>query len=175
MSPCLSGFTQHWDSIGSAAVLVCCAYRKNVLCRSCTFLFWCETNVYVQYIWAYCVCALGMQRYTLLCRSVRCAPIRLNTHRYYDISSSYHFHNLLIALQTAHTLDIQIHRTSLEPISTLYANRSWRKEEKLKTNILSASTWRWGVRARQGEAHFYEKNLLCGNIQWIQCSIRWQE
>src|SRR4029434_1793807 len=58
------------------------------------------------------------------------SPLNTHTHththepRYYVMSFSYIFQNMLIALQTARTLYIQIHRTSLEPISTLYANRS---------------------------------------------------
>ena len=78
----------------------------------------------------------------LLNHSIR--PLRSNTHMWTGImvrlSISYNFQNVPTALLTTRKLYIQSHKTSLEPvkislgpISALYANRSWRREEKLKT------------------------------------------
>ena len=78
--------------------------------------------------------------------------------------SWYYFQNLLIVLQIGHILYVQIHRTSLEPIRTslepssaLYANRSWRREGKLKANILPAPTCHWWVLERRRERGKFEE------------------
>ena len=118
-----------------------------------------------------------MQRYTVYCRTVRYAPfgsIRTCEPRYYSTPVNFLSFScrLLAALLTMHTLYIQIHRTSLEPvrismepISALYAKGRWRRERKLKT--------KWSqLQLDSGECQLDREKQIWTFL--IQRSIRWQ-